>query len=254
MSFSRALLFGTNYSGSNALKGCHNDVELLEETLRSKLLFKQIEVYQGPQVTGNMIVTRIMDAVQNTHKDKNTNLWIHFSGHGTRKYDRDGDELDGYDECIVPYDASSRGYLRDDFFRFAFSKVYEGTNVICTFDCCHSGTMADMPYVYTDSSTCEVHAEPIVPIKARVITISGCMDHEKSKEESVSREGVFNNRPMGVLTACIVDILSKKNVFISLFDFFEELQTRVRNQNSNQLPILCASHKIAHSSKLIHLV
>ena len=31
-------------------------------------------------------------------------FWIHYSGHGYRVYDYSGDELDNYDEVIIPLD------------------------------------------------------------------------------------------------------------------------------------------------------
>lgn len=47
-------------------------------------------------------------------------VYIHFSGHGQPFEDRDGDETDGWDESIVPYNAGQR-YV---------ANVYEGRNHI----------------------------------------------------------------------------------------------------------------------------
>jgi len=84
---------------------------------------------------------------------------IHFSGHGQQLQDRNGDELDGYDEALVPYDAphnppeSYRGekHLLDDELEGLLlelrRKVGPGGHVLLVVDACHSGTATrgDLP-------------------------------------------------------------------------------------------------------------
>jgi hypothetical protein len=41
-------------------------------------------------------------------------LFIHYSGHGGRTRDLDGDELDGWDEVIFPVDYKTSGIITDD--------------------------------------------------------------------------------------------------------------------------------------------
>lgn len=36
-------------------------------------------------------------------------VWIHYSGHGGRVEDQDGDEDDGYDETLIPVDFQRKG-------------------------------------------------------------------------------------------------------------------------------------------------
>lgn len=78
---------------------------------------------------------------------------IHYSGHGHQISDDDGDEIDGYDEVLVPYGAPAKmegGYdgskhLRDDDFGELIgklrAKVGPAGNVLVTIDACHSGTI-----------------------------------------------------------------------------------------------------------------
>ena len=77
---------------------------------------------------------------------------IHYSGHGQQIFDDNGDELDGYDEAIIPYGAPSRYYkgytgqkhLRDDelgaVVNIMRAKVGGKGQVIVFLDACHSGT------------------------------------------------------------------------------------------------------------------
>jgi hypothetical protein len=41
-------------------------------------------------------------------------VFIHYSGHGGRVKDLDGDEDDGYDETLIPVDFKSAGQILDD--------------------------------------------------------------------------------------------------------------------------------------------
>lgn len=79
-------------------------------------------------------------------------IYFHFSGHGQQKQDFDGDETDGFDEALVPYDspmrfsASYQGerLLTDDYLREWIQAIRpilgpEG-RLFITLDACHSGT------------------------------------------------------------------------------------------------------------------
>jgi len=81
---------------------------------------------------------------------------IHVSSHGQQLEDDNvNEELDGLDECIVPYGAVyspdkslfsrySAGYLRDDVFGEKITrlrnKIQSTGDVLVTLDACHSGT------------------------------------------------------------------------------------------------------------------
>lgn len=81
-------------------------------------------------------------------------IFFHYSGHGSQVAAKDGTatEGDGQDECLVPLDAyrnQGREYwdlvIKDDWLTEQFhDKLPDGVKCICNFDCCHSGTMADL--------------------------------------------------------------------------------------------------------------
>lgn len=76
-----------------------------------------------------------------------TLLWK--TGHGGRLRDDNGDEEDGYDETLVPLDYEEAGQIRDDdLFKILVHPMPEGVTVTCVMDCCHSGTVLDLPYKY----------------------------------------------------------------------------------------------------------
>ena len=63
--------------------------------------------------------------------------------------DDDGDEDDGYDETLVPVDFAAFGQIRDDdLYRTLVCPMPAGVTLVSVMDCCHSGTVLDLPYKY----------------------------------------------------------------------------------------------------------
>lgn len=85
------------------------------------------------------------------------NLFMHYSGHGGSMRDDDNDEEDGMDETLVPVDYQSKGQIRDDdLFDLLVSRVPPDCNLTVVMDCCHSGTILDLPYsLKVDGATIE---------------------------------------------------------------------------------------------------
>ena len=53
------------------------------------------------------------------------------------------------DETLVPVDFQTRGQIRDDdILKTLVLPMKEGVFVTCLMDCCHSGTVLDLPYTF----------------------------------------------------------------------------------------------------------
>ena len=73
----------------------------------------------------------------------------HNTGHGTNVADESGDEDDGYDEALVPVDYNEVGLLMDDdLFDILIEPLPEGVHMVSLMDCCNSGTVLDLPYIF----------------------------------------------------------------------------------------------------------
>ena len=86
----------------------------------------------------------------------NNILFSCFStGHGGRVRDDDyGEEADGYDETLVPVDYNSAGQIRDDdLYSSLVCNMTSGATLVSLMDCCHSGTVLDLPYKYRAITT-----------------------------------------------------------------------------------------------------
>lgn len=80
----------------------------------------------------------------------NDALFLHYSGHGGQTKDLDGDEDDGYDEVIYPVDFKQRGHIVDDqIHAICVAPLQPGVRLTSIFDSCHSGSVLDLPYVYS---------------------------------------------------------------------------------------------------------
>ena len=139
-----ALCIGiNNYPGTDMdLAGCVNDAndwaaELVKRGFSvSKLLDEQAT--KAGMVEG---LRRVID--QAAPGDV---VVITYSGHGTYQYDTDGEEADGLDEALCPYDIRALGAaLIDDEIHAIFKSRREGVHLTLISDSCHSGTVNRAP-------------------------------------------------------------------------------------------------------------
>lgn len=63
--------------------------------------------------------------------------------------DPDGDRESGFDDTIVPFDFETNGQIDSDtLHRHVVSKLPQNSTLFVVFDCCHSGSALELPYVY----------------------------------------------------------------------------------------------------------
>lgn len=152
----KALLIGINYIGQkNALRGCINDVHNVRRfLLQHGYKDEDMVILTDDQRDGRCVPTRanILRGMQWLVRDARTNdsLFLHYSGHGGQTEDLDGDEDDGYDEVIYPVDYQRAGHIVDDEIHATVVRpLMPGVRLTALFDSCHSGTVMDLPYVYS---------------------------------------------------------------------------------------------------------
>ena len=94
----------------------------------------------------------IEDAFQRITQYSNAGdvVFVHYSGHGGRVVDVSGDEEDGYDSTLIPVDFKETGQILDDTILDIMVKpMRKGVNCTVLMDCCHSGTVLDLPYRFS---------------------------------------------------------------------------------------------------------
>jgi hypothetical protein len=152
----KALLIGINYFGQEGeLRGCLNDVKNISAFLQEFHGYKREDmvILTDDQSDPVMRPTKdnIIRAMQWLVADAQPNdaLFLHYSGHGGRTKDEDGDEEDGYDEVIYPVDFKEAGHIVDDEIHYHVVRPLQaGVRLTAIFDSCHSGSVLDLPYVY----------------------------------------------------------------------------------------------------------
>ena len=81
--------------------------------------------------------------------EPNTCNFLHYSGHGGQVKDPDGDRESGLDDTIVPVDYERSGQINSDtLHKTLVSALPQNSTLFVIFDCCHSGSAIELPYVY----------------------------------------------------------------------------------------------------------
>jgi hypothetical protein len=205
MSYNKyALLIGINYFGSDCeLQGCHSDIEDVKVYLKSiGYIESNVTVLTDDKLdidevfptrpTKENIIANMRYCVAKCKKGDT--LYIHYSGHGSNRIDRSGDEKDGIDECICPVDCDTAGMIYDDDLRILLvNNLIDGANLRVVFDACHSGSAIDLPFRW-DGDNNIFRENTDVRVNKNVIFLSGCKDPQYSADSS------FEGHPNGALT------------------------------------------------------
>jgi len=135
-----ALCIGiNNYPGTHMdLQGCVNDAQDWAATLKTRGF--TINMLLDGDATKAAMVQSMTSLVSGAASGDS--LVITYSGHGTYQPDTDGDEIDGLDEALCPYDLQTKGSaLVDDEIRTIFGARKPGVRLVLISDSCHSGTV-----------------------------------------------------------------------------------------------------------------
>jgi len=128
------------------------DIELIFSSLTGQGFKEEdIRILRDQEATKRGILEAFTEMIEETNQGDI--ILIHFSGHGQQIADDNGEELDGFDEAFIPYDAQKyyqkNGYhgenhLRDDeigsFLKALAEKAAPDGDILVLMDACHSGT------------------------------------------------------------------------------------------------------------------
>ena len=185
----KALFIGINYFGSSAeLRGCINDVENIKAFITKTFNFPSdsnhmMTLTDDNKADGLPTKTNIINGMKWLVKNAQSgdSLFLHYSGHGgSQKAGNPNDEADGMDETLIPVDYEKNGVIIDnDIYDILVQGLPEGVRLTAIMDCCHSGTIMDLPYTYgvdaNDNVTENDNRKALIQaaIKAGMLLISG---------------------------------------------------------------------------------
>jgi len=248
----RALLIGINYFGTqNELNGCIKDVQNINNLLTTSYQYKpeNVKILTDDQEDNKPTKINIINninAIVALTKPGDT-LFIHYSGHGTQVVDVDGDEKNnpdakGKDDALCPCDFGNyggiSGFISDDELRkMIVNKIPKGAKLRAFFDCCHSGSALDLPYIYK-SGTEYTQIEPNVTQSDDCLLVSGCRDFQ------TSADAYINNQYSGALTWALVQALTTS---VKIKTTWKDLLLIVRHSLAtakyDQVPMLSIGNK-----------
>lgn len=240
----RAVLIGCNYASMPAiqLSGCINDVVNVRNTLIDAYGYSDANIYvlrddDNRRMPRKAAILNLLNQIVAISKSTDM-LWVHYSGHGTQIRDTNGDEVDGFDECIVPCDYNTAGVITDDELHNIFKNA-KCRMMIC-LDSCHSGSGCDLQYHVNYSNGTPVRgvnarARPIA--NPNLIMISGCRDEQTSADayDTVSQRGV------GAFTQTLLETLRSCDHNISILPLYSRVCLALKMYGFTQIPVLSSS-------------
>lgn len=177
----RAVMIGINYVGDSPgeLSGCWNDVLNMKKYIMDVHGFEEDNIVvlmddgDHTEPSAENIINAYKTVV--SESEDGDAIFLHYSGHGTKLRDDNNDEADGYDEALVPRDFQSSGMIRDDdLYDMLIKALPDGVHMVSLMDCCHSGTILDLPYIFKgDGSQTEMILDPEMNLDAFIEQISG---------------------------------------------------------------------------------
>ncbi|KAH9061199.1 metacaspase Pca1 [Lactarius vividus] len=230
----------------NELQGCVNDAQNIFRFLTEKYRYSRsnVIVLTDDATNPRMQPTRknMLSAMRWLVEDAcpDDALFIHYSGHGGRTRDQNGDEIDGWDEVIFPVDYKTTGIITDDeLHKVLVDPLPPGCRLTSVFDSCHSASVLDLPFEYHSNG--KLKSSPVAPAflnamtsPADVVSFSGSMDSQTSAD--VVQGGVA----VGAMSYAMLKVLNR-NPRISYLDLLRGVRAILSTKYS-QKPQLSSSH------------
>ncbi|KAJ3351464.1 Ca(2+)-dependent cysteine protease [Allomyces javanicus] len=266
----KAVLVGITYQGGAPyppLLGAGNDVRNMNTLLGNYFGFGAIEVLVDDYVqdgsdalqrcpvwpTRQNILAAIDWLVQGAKAGDS--LVFFYSGHGGRVQDFSQDELDGFDEAIVPWDAWQNGFLvDDDLHRALIAPLPKGVRLTVIIDACHSGTALDLPFVYQfragatqpelfTSTRPSTHLHPDDDgdheNTADVIALTSCRDDQTSADTRVEALGGTASGAMTyALLQSMFDGNGQRKANVTYWDLLVQMRAAMKKGGLDQVPQL----------------
>lgn len=248
-----AVCIGIDTYPTMPLSGCVNDSRAWEARLE-KAGFT-VKTLRNRDATR----ARVLDALTTLVDESRAGdqLVFQYAGHGTQVPDLNGDEVDRFDEALVPIDFTKGQLLTDDDIYQACARLRERPGVTLTFfmDCCNSGTntrVASVPKPgagqkvrFLKLSKDDIAAYEAVRARQRavgaapaarerepmpgVVSFAACLDHEFAFE--TDGHGDFTTHAMSVFDATVAAGASNEAFMRAVVKAFG----RTRRQNPTLL-------------------
>jgi hypothetical protein len=247
----KGLFIGINYVGSSCeLKGCVNDVKMILETLNKVKFPLQeacllVEDSSFPGFSAMPTRQNIISHMQWLVKDAQPGdiFFFHYSGHGSETAS-EGDSNEKKDQVLCPMDYDSAGtIIDDDIFNLLVRDLPAGVRLTCLFDCCHSGSILDLPFSFVGSSGVQYNDDLTMKNVRQgnfsagdVVMFSGCQDDQTSSDVGAHEGALAGGAATQALTMVLEHVSN-----LSLAKVILEMRSDLKTRGFTQVPQMTTS-------------
>lgn len=254
MGVKKALLVGINYIGTNnELNGCINDILNMADVLKIEFGYKPENIIMMSDTTvikptRNNIIKELLNLILSDATD----LYFHYSGHGSQVKDVSGDEEDKMDECLVPIDYDKNGMILDDELKGLLQCLNNDKKLTMVLDCCHSGSGVDLSYnVYERAGKLSLLNDYMIKnniTRGKVLCISGCKDNQTSAD--AFEAGTYQ----GALTYSLIRAITTINRPVRTIEsVFRCMRATLIQNHYTQIPCMTAGNNMTKLNELLIL-
>jgi hypothetical protein len=248
----KLFLIGCNYYNSECeLRGCINDVIAIEAEYSKRGFTEVTRFVETPDRSSSTEPTKVQTLQALAHWIETSKsgdfLAFHFSGHGTYVDDLNNDEKDGRDEAICLLDAI---VLDDELKNILVDHLPAGVKLRCLFDCCHSGTIMDLPWTAAFNGSITQFQDENEDHSIRdILMISGCRDNQTSADAWIQA----NQKNEGAMTWAWLQTLNKADEYqknMTWHDAIQRMRFTLMDAGYDQVPQVTLGDKKLISSKV----
>lgn len=243
----KALLVGINYKGIKgaALNGCINDVVNMSQVLIDSYDYESKNIVRLRDDVPNRAFSptraNILTGLSNlvAQSANLSEIWFHYSGHGTQIRDTNQDEADGLDEVLVPIDFQRSGFITDDEIFNIVKNANAKCKVVLVFDSCHSGSVCDLQwgYQYQNGSLMKSMVTNKIITNPNIFCFSGCKDNQTSAD-AYSREKQMG---VGAFTDTLIQCLRNNRMNVDILKLYSDICISIKQSGFTQSPSFSSS-------------
>lgn len=250
----------------NELRGCKNDVWLMQDVLMRRFGFprENVRLLLDAEATQQRIRAAMTELAAQVKPG--TTVVFFYAGHGSQLADREDSNPTGWEQTLVPHDSgrdptTNRDIPDSEIRAWVCALERRTPYVTLLFDCCHAGTMTrgdsldhgagvrgvpararaagDLPQGVQlapalNRMATTTHAVDLLPRPDRYVVLSACRDEERASELTVVEGGV--RRSHGAFSYHLCKELDQGGAERSYRDLFELVATRVTARFPGQHP------------------
>jgi hypothetical protein len=248
----KALLIGINYINSPdiSLEGCFDDVLNMRNVLIDAYDYRSTDIItlrdddtDPAKLPTKKNIVSMFEYLAESSSDLEE-LWIHYSGHGTQikntknNFIRD-DNVSKTDDVLVPMDYDDNGFISDMDLLAMIQKIQ--CRAIFIFDCCHSGTICDLPwsFQYQSPTSCLVKKSSVSIMSNNNIYV---FSSSKDNQTSADTYNAIDREMAGAFTTSFIACLRNSHHNIPLLNLYRDVCIDLAQRGFKQTPIFSSSN------------